>query len=71
MRTRHAALPIALSVAALAAFPVPASAAETCWTLGSGQYYDAIHYCVSSTLKSSTQWHYGPDNLFGFEGGQH
>jgi hypothetical protein len=70
MKTFHAVLPFAVLMA-LAGAPNPVSGAETCWTLGSGQYYDSIHYCVSSALKSSTKWHYGPENLVGDEGGQH
>jgi hypothetical protein len=66
----RAVLPVAV-LAALAVAPNPASSAETCWTEGSGQFYDAIHYCVSSELKSGSRWHYGPDNLVGDEGGQH
>lgn len=70
MKMFRAALPIAL-LAGLAVAPGPVSGAEICWTQGSGQYYDALHYCVSSVLKSSGKWQYGPGNLVGDEGGQH
>ena len=70
MKMSRAVLPFAVSIALAAALD-PASSAEDCWTLGSGQFYDAIHYCASSTLRSSSRWHYGPENLVGDEGGQH
>lgn len=70
MKMFRAALPFAV-LTGLAVAPGPVSGAESCWTQGSGQYYDALHYCVSSVLKPSGKWHYGPGNLVGDEGGQH
>lgn len=70
MKMFRAALPFAV-LTGLALGPTPASASETCWTEGARQFYDAIHYCVSSMLKPSGKWRYGPDNLVGDEDGQH
>lgn len=49
----------------------PSDARETCWTMGSGQFFDAMHYCVSSFLPKSSKSRYGPRNLSGIEGGKH
>ena len=69
MRTGYWALLSALLTAPVAL--QSASAAETCWSEGSAQFYDAMHYCVSSVLPPSSRWRYGPENLVGMEGGQH
>jgi len=37
--------------------------AEICHTEGAAQFFDAIHYCVSSVLPASSKWSYGPDHL--------
>lgn len=46
----------------LLAWPGPARA-EECVSFGSGQFFDAIHYCVSSRLADQGSNSYGPDNL--------
>ncbi|MEZ5839768.1 MAG: hypothetical protein R3D02_04860 [Hyphomicrobiales bacterium] len=51
---------LGLAIAAGLALP---AAAESCQTFGAGQYYDAIHFCVSSELVSKTGVRYGPENL--------
>ncbi|GEO85559.1 MULTISPECIES: NADase-type glycan-binding domain-containing protein [Alphaproteobacteria] len=60
-----------LAAMATAALGWNARAGETCWTEGAGQFFDAIHFCVSSTLAPGKTWRYGPENLVGEEGGQH
>ena len=58
-------LPAAVLCLILAAALVPASSAgaETCHTFGPGQFYNAMHICVSSALASQSQNSYGPGNL--------
>ncbi len=45
-----------------------ARAGDTCWTQGSAQFFDAIHYCVSSVLEPQAGITYGPANLFDSDG---
>lgn len=70
MTTGLATRPFAMFAVALAMAPYGAKA-EICRTVGSAQYFDAMHYCVSSVLSPSAKWRYGPENLAGFEDGQH
>lgn len=56
-------LPLCLFLLTVAGFTVPAHSAEQCFTLGSTQFVDAIHYCVSSVLKPQGDSDYGPQNL--------
>lgn len=46
----------------------PASVAETCWTARHGQFFSAIHYCVSSVLAPQGENGYGPQNLTRWQG---
>ena len=66
-------IPARFLLAAMAAMALGgnARAGETCWTEGGGQYFDAIHFCVSSALPPGRTWRYGPENLVSEEGGQH
>lgn len=50
-------------ITALGAMPGGSALAETCDTFGAGQYYDAIHFCVSSVLVDKADRRYGPENL--------
>jgi|GEM_PF-1176672 len=43
--------------------PNSPAAQETCWTGGPGQFFNAIHYCVSSVLAPQGGNSYGPENL--------
>ncbi len=40
-----------------------AATQETCWTGGHAQFFNAIHYCVSSVLAPQGGNSYGPENL--------
>ena len=40
-----------------------AAAQEACWTGRLGQFFNAIHYCVSSVLAPQAGNAYGPENL--------
>jgi hypothetical protein len=46
----------------------PVVAQETCWTERNGQFFRAIHYCVSSVLAPQGENTYGPENLARWEG---
>lgn len=46
----------------------PAAAQETCWTARHGQFFNAIHYRVSSVLAPQGDNNYGPENLARWEG---
>lgn len=46
----------------------PAVAQETCWTARHGQFFNAIHYCVSSVLAPQGDNNYGPENLARWDG---
>ncbi|MDQ2090070.1 NADase-type glycan-binding domain-containing protein [Marimonas arenosa] len=52
-----------IAFAVLLSAPAPATAEETCFTQGSGQFAFAIHTCVSSTLAPQAGNSYGPRNL--------
>jgi len=41
----------------------PSAAKERCWTSGAAQYFNAIHYCVSSVLAPQAGNTYGPEHL--------
>jgi hypothetical protein len=70
MTTGNAIRALSLLAAAMALAPLGARA-ETCRTVGSAQYFDAMHYCVSSFLPPSSKWQYGPENLVSMENGNH
>ncbi len=46
----------------------PAAAQETCWSGRHAQFFNAIHYCVSSALAPQGDNNYGPENLARWEG---
>lgn len=54
---------LAIAAALVAAGLAGPARAETCDTFGPGQYYDAIHFCVSSELVGKDGRRYGPENL--------
>lgn len=46
----------------------PAAAQETCWTARHAQFFNAVHYCVSSALTPQGDNNYGPEHFARWEG---
>jgi hypothetical protein len=71
---RHMRTPAAFAAAALFAALIatsdatPAAAQENCWTATHGQFFNAMHYCVSSVLAPQGDNSYGPKNLARWDG---
>jgi len=68
LATRHLATWASYAGFVLMTTIVGAAAQETCWTAKNGQFFSAIHYCVSSVLAPQGRNTYCPGNLAQWEG---
>jgi len=66
-RTAFAGTALAAALSLAVAAP-PASAKEICATVRHGQFFKAMHYCVSSVLAPQGGNSYGPEHLARWDG---